>query len=183
MNCWPSIRRGPRSSIGSGASLRRKSIRPRPRESTSCLSCLVAPRMSDNALATSSMHPRALPDLDLLKQVSLTRGPSSGPGGQHRNRVQTLVTLHHEPTGIQAHAGERRSAEQNKSVALFRLRLALAIEVRRPVPIGDARSDLWKSRVSDGGRISCNPSHRDYPALLAEALDMIEACLLDTHKA
>ena len=129
------------------------------------------------------MHPAALPDLDLLKQVSLTRGRSSGPGGQHRNRVQTLVTLHHEPTGIQAHAGERRSAEQNKSVALFRLRLALAIEVRRPVPIGDARSDLWKSRVSDGGRISCNPSHRDYPALLAEALDMIEACLLDTHKA
>lgn len=128
------------------------------------------------------MHPATLPDSDLLKQASLTRGRSSGPGGQHRNRVQTLVTLHHEPTGVEAHAGERRSPEENKRVAVFRLRLALAVEVRHAVPAGDARSDLWKSRVSEG-QISCNPSHRDFPSLLAEALDMIEACQLDTHKA
>ena len=128
------------------------------------------------------MHPAALPDSDLLKQTSLTRGRSSGPGGQHRNRVQTLVTLRHDPSGIEAHAGERRSPEENKKVALFRLRIALAVEVRCPVPLGDARSDLWKSRVTDG-RIACNPRHRDFPALLAEALDMIEATRLDTHKA
>jgi hypothetical protein len=129
------------------------------------------------------MHPAALTDADLLKQCDLTKGRSSGPGGQHRNKVETKVTLHHTPTGVEAHAGERRSVEDNKRVALFRLRLNLALAVRLAVPLGDARSDLWKSRVSAAGRISCNPGHRDFPALLAEALDMIESCGLDTNKA
>ncbi len=129
------------------------------------------------------MHPASLPDPDLLKQCDLTKGRSGGPGGQHRNKVETKVTLHHTPTGIEAHASERRSAEQNKSVALFRLRLNLAIHIRHPVPIGDARSALWKSRCSKEGRISCNPEHHDFPALLAEALDNIESTHLDTHKA
>lgn len=129
------------------------------------------------------MHPAALPDADLLKQCDLTKGRSGGPGGQHRNKVETKVTLHHTPTGIEALASERRSAEQNKSVALFRLRLALAINIRLAVRVGDARSDLWKTRVSPAGRISCSPTHRDYPALLAEALDMIDSCKFDTKTA
>lgn len=129
------------------------------------------------------MHPATLPDPDLLKQCDLTKGRSGGPGGQHRNKVETKVTLHHSTTGIEAHAGERRSALDNKRVALFRLRLALAIQVRHPVPIGDARSELWKSRCSPDGKISCSPEHRDFPALLAEALDMIESTHLDTQRA
>jgi hypothetical protein len=129
------------------------------------------------------MHPASLPDSDLLRQCDLTKGRAGGPGGQHRNKVETKVTLLHTPTGVQAHASERRSAEQNKSVALFRLRLNLAVQVRYPVPLGDARSDLWKSRCSSEGRISCNPEHHDFPSILAEVLDMIDACHLDTQKA
>lgn len=129
------------------------------------------------------MHPAALPDDALLKQCDLTKGRAGGPGGQHRNKVETKVTLHHTPTGVEAHAGERRSVTDNKRVALFRLRLALALQVRLKVPLGDARSDLWKSRTTPEGRISCNPKHVDYPALLAEALDMIHACKFDTEKA
>jgi hypothetical protein len=83
---------------------------------------------------------------------------------------------------LEAHAGERRSASENRQVAIFRLRLLLAVGVRTPVPIGDARSALWRSRCQ-GGRIVCNPAHRDYPALLAEALDMIAASNLDPRKA
>ncbi len=128
------------------------------------------------------MHPAALDEAALLKQCDIGKGRASGPGGQHRNKVETLVMLKHRPTGVEAHAGERRSAEENKWVAIFRLRLALAIKVRQAVPIGDARSDLWKSRTRDG-RIACNPEHPDYPALVAEALDMIEACDLDPGKA
>lgn len=66
--------------------------------------------------------------------------------------------------------------------ALRRLRLALAVEVRLPVPLGDVRSELWLSRVKSG-RIECSPRHRDYPALLAEALDMIDACRFDARRA
>lgn len=128
------------------------------------------------------MHPAALPEIRLLKDCDVGRGRSSGPGGQHRNKVETHVTITHRPTGVHAQAGERRSAEANRRVAVFRLRLALAVGVREPVPIGDARSELWRSRCR-GGRVACNPSHDDFPALLAEALDMLEACRHDPKRA
>ncbi len=129
------------------------------------------------------MHPAALPEAELLKHCQMGKGRSSGPGGQHRNKVETLVTYTHLPTGIIAKAGERRSAEENRRVALRRLRLALAVEVRDPVPLGDARSDLWRSRTTPDGKISCNPRHPDFPALLAEALDMLLECGAEPRKA
>ena len=33
------------------------------------------------------------------------------------------------------------------------------------------------------GRIFCSPEHRDYPAMLAEALDAVWACGLDVGRA
>lgn len=128
-------------------------------------------------------HPATLDDEELLAQCALTKGRASGPGGQHRNKVETLVTLSHEPTGVEAHAGERRSVMENRRVALFRLRLRLAVDVRTPVPAGDARSALWRSRSEGSGRIACNPEHRDYPSMLAEALDMAAACGWNVRKA
>ena len=38
------------------------------------------------------------------------------------------------------------------------------------------------AKVEDG-RIVCNPSHRDYPSLLAEALDIIESVGGDPYRA
>lgn len=132
-------------------------------------------------------HPAALPPEALLAQCDMTRGRSSGPGGQHRNKVETLVTLDHTPTGLQAHAGERRSAIENKHEALWRLRLVLATHARCPVPAGDARSTLWQSRCTGSGkragRVSVSPTHDDYPAMLAEALDVVFACGLDMPAA
>lgn len=128
------------------------------------------------------IHPAALSDDDLLSQCELTRGRTSGPGGQHRNKVQTLVILTHRPTGITGRAGERRSPENNRKVALRRLRLALAVGVRVGVPAGEARSELWRSRCR-GRAIACNPRHHDYPAMLAEAMDMLESCRGDPRRA
>ena len=155
------------------------------------------------------MHPATLEDDALLAQCELNKQRTTGPGGQHRNKVETAVRLLHSPTGITAQAGERRSAVDNKRMALRRLRLALAVEIRAPVPSGDAASPLWRSRIVAGpkqpptqqdpvlrslgvhlrseegahpqGRIACNPEHHDYPALLAEALDFIAAASWD-HK-
>ncbi len=136
------------------------------------------------------MHPAALSEDELLAQCSTRRGRTRGPGGQNRNKVETLIELTHTPTGVSAHAGERRSQHENKRVALRRLRLALAVSVREAVPLGDAISALWRSRLrgAEAGsralpRIVCNPDHQDFPALLAEALDMLEACRGDPGKA
>ncbi|GIW73523.1 MAG: hypothetical protein KatS3mg103_0045 [Phycisphaerales bacterium] len=63
-----------------------------------------------------------------------------------------------------------------------RLRLALATSVRLGVPAGEIRSELWRSRTAQG-RIAVNPAHRDFPALLAEALDVLFAARLDVRRA
>lgn len=128
------------------------------------------------------IHPAALDEETLLSQCELVKGRSSGPGGQNRNKVETKVTLTHAPTGVSAHAGERRSSIENRRVAVFRLRLALATEVRLGLPSGEIRSALWMSRCR-GGRVVCNAEHWDFPAMLAEALDVIHAAGLDARKA
>ena len=118
------------------------------------------------------MHPAALPIDDLLRQVQQRVTKRSGPGGQHRNKVQTAVVLVHEPTGVSAEASERRSQQENRTVAIRRLRLALALAHRSRVL--SAPSPQWRSRVH-GGRLVIAASHDDYPALVAEALDQLVA--------
>ncbi len=126
-------------------------------------------------------HPAALPDDELLSQCKMGKGRSGGPGGQHRNKVETKVMLTHEPTGIGAHAGERREVTVNKRVAIRRLRLALATEHRIGVPLGEIGSNLWKRRLhrkksAEGittNAIVCSTEHADFPSLLAEAMDVI----------
>lgn len=127
-------------------------------------------------------HPAALDDAALLAVCSVQHGIGQGPGGQHRNRNRTAVLLTHAPTGLTAQASERRSAEENKRVALRRLRLALAVEHRVAVPAGEVRSALWRSRTQDG-RIVLSVRHRDFPTMLAEALDVLAACGMDPKRA
>jgi hypothetical protein len=120
-----------------------------------------------------SKHPAALPAAELLQACSETRTRRSGPGGQHRNKVETAVVLLHGPTGIAAEASERRSQAENRRVALGRLRLKLALGHRLP-PDPAGPTALWRRRTATG-RIVVALDHDDYPALLAEALDRLQA--------
>jgi protein subunit release factor B len=68
-----------------------------------------------------------LPELYQTDRASLERDCdleffiASGPGGQHRNKVETGVRLTHRPSGISVTATERRSQHANREVAFERM--------------------------------------------------------------
>ncbi len=127
-------------------------------------------------------HPACFSPDQLLKQCRQQRTRRSGPGGQRRNKVETAVILVHMPTGIRAEANESRSPEANRKQALFRLRIELALAVRDERNGPHEPTALWQSRCRNG-RIAVNPTHADFPALLAEALDVAVAVDGDTRQA
>lgn len=155
-------------------------------------------------------HPACLEEEAILAQCVLRRGKRGGPGGQHRNKVESAVRLVHGPTGVEGQASERREPARNHAMALRRLRVNLALEARGWFGLKDVPSARWQSRVRRGkaktavvkkkpvvdelgrvmppvperaggrpgagrvgGVIACNAEHWDYPALLAELLDVL----------
>jgi len=142
---------------------------------------LMRSRISPEQTMTAP-HPATLDDDELLRQCSEVRTRRSGPGGQHRNKVETAIVLTHSPTGITAEANERRSQADNRRAALFRLRVNLALKLRIDRSPNTPPSDLWQSRCH-GSRIAINPSHADFPSLLAESLDCLTAADWDTATA
>lgn len=120
-----------------------------------------------------AIHPASLSDSELLDQCTQRRTRRSGPGGQHRNKVESAIILTHQPTQISAEANERRSQHDNRTRAIFRLRSNLALGIRQHREGNASPSELWQSRCHRE-RIAINPVHQDFPALLAEALDVIE---------
>jgi len=88
------------------------------------------------------------PDLDALaRECEITFHRASGPGGQHRNKVETAVRVLHLPTGLMARASERRSREQNRREALRRLAEKIAAKSRRRRPrIATAKTEAVRAR-------------------------------------
>ena len=119
---------------------------------------------------SEARHPAAIAEDQLLAECSIEFTRRGGPGGQHRNKVETAVVLTHKPTGIRAEANERRSQAENRAMALQRLRVELAVQIRRAVDKNEVPSELWKSRAK-GRKLNVSSDHADFPALLAEALD------------
>lgn len=127
-----------------------------------------------NEILGPGIHPAELDDEALRSQCDVTTTRRSGPGGQHRNKVETAVVIVHRTTGVRAEANERRSQHQNAVVAWQRLRIQLATQVRMQREEGEIRSGVWLRRMK-GGVSKVNPENAGFPALLALALDTIYA--------
>jgi hypothetical protein len=120
----------------------------------------------------SAAHPATLDVERLLDECSRQSTRRSGPGGQHRNKTETAIVLTHLPTGIRAEANESRNQSENLKSAVFRLRQALAEQIRSSVEINSEPSELWRSRTPRR-KLTVSDNHSDFPALLAEALDRV----------
>ncbi len=132
----------------------------------------------------TAVHPAQLEPRALQLLCEVRRQRRSGPGGQHRNKVETAVVLVHRASGLRGEASERRSQDLNHKMALFRLRVKLAIHLRTdPFLLEDwTPSELWLKRVR-GRQIQVSVSHDDFPALLAEAADVLAACEFEPKQA
>lgn len=112
-------------------------------------------------------------DARLLRECELHVHRTGGPGGQHRNKVATAIRLLHRPTGFVVTATERRSQQENKARAAARLREAIAIGVRCPLP----ERITWPATVHiQEQRLKVNPKNPAYWHVLALALDALAAC-------
>lgn len=86
------------------------------------------------------MEPVNLRDEDLRESFAR----SSGPGGQHVNKVSTAVTLTHLPSGLSVTVSDSRSQSMNRKIA--RERLAEKLEERLQARRLQARAATAKAR-------------------------------------
>ena len=142
----------------------------------------IMPNHDQNPLRIHLPHPVTLSIDALLQQCDIRRTRHSGPGGQHRNKVETAIEITHRPTGIISFAAERRSQEQNRQVAIARLRLLLAVRVRSVGRMEVIPSAVWQTRCRNQ-KIACNEHHDDFPVMIAEAMDAIDSKEFDVKKA
>jgi hypothetical protein len=130
----------------------------------------------------AEIHPAALPIDELRKECEIKRTRRGGPGGQHRNKTDSAIVVTHLPSGVTGQAGERRSQHANQAVAIERLRVNLALDVRIFRDPHEGPSSRWQDRVRRG-KLSISPNHDDFATLLAEALDKIAAARFDVSAA
>ncbi len=120
----------------------------------------------------------------LLSQCEVHIYRSSGPGGQHRNKVSSAVRLKHRPTGITVTATESRSQHENKRNAVTRLRMKIACTIRRPVntknlaipaPVNECLFSPKKTTPSGVKRLEVGRKNQRFWPVAAFLLDLLQA--------
>jgi hypothetical protein len=122
-----------------------------------------------------------LTDSQLLAQCEVDTYRASGPGGQKRNKTSSAVRLRHPPSGLIVIAEESRSQHENRERALRRMRQALYLKVRDPLPheavtieaLGQ-RAEFREARDGEGRLHLARKDPRFWP-VVGIVLDVLEA--------
>ena len=109
-----------------------------------------------------------LSEAEFVRLCTLDFFKSSGAGGQHRNKTSSAVRVTHKETGLSAEDCTERSQHRNRSNAVQKLKLLIALNIRQ-------------SSGNDLPRMECSLSAPDYPLFVAQVFDILEACGYD-HK-
>lgn len=121
------------------------------------------PKMSsaknDFASRNEVIRMKKLRDSDIEEMFSR----SSGPGGQHVNKVSTAVTLRHVPTGLSVTVSDSRSQAMNRETARRRLlqKINEAVEAKKLEQLAEAsRERRRKAKRSRGTKAKLVESKR-----------------------
>jgi len=125
------------------------------------------------------MHRNSYLQMDeqtLLRICTLQGYQGSGPGGQHRNKTNTGVLLRLEELNLEIRCCEDRSAAINRTLAVERLRVLIALRYREMPPVTPAMP-------FPGGKGRIQASNPAYPLFIADILDRMEQNQGDPHAA
>ena len=103
-----------------------------------------------------------LSDDKLLKICELDFFIGTGPGGQKKNKTESAVRLTYRPRSISSTASEDRQQSINRTRAIKRMRIQLALEWR-------AEAQPWN------GQWNMNPKNDQYSLFIACLLDNLAA--------
>lgn len=114
-----------------------------------------------------------LTEEQLLAQCEVDTYRASGPGGQKRNKTSSAVRLRHPPTGLLVIAEESRSQHENKAKALARLRHALFLHLRDPLPA--LTVEAIAAHPDYGGTLNMNVKNPRFWPAVGVVLDVLNA--------
>jgi hypothetical protein len=111
-----------------------------------------------------------LSDAELLKLCETQAYKGSGPGGQHRNKtlsgVKLKLKIGEGAKWLESYSCDDRSSHVNKLLALKKLRLKIALQIRE-----EPASQIPFPFPSTGGKIS--QDNNLYPQFIADILDRV----------
>lgn len=110
----------------------------------------------------------SLPEDEFLRHCTLEFFKASGAGGQHRNKTSSAVRVLLNGTELRAEDCSERSQHRNRSNAVRKLKLSIALNMRASAPVPPER-------------IECSMEAFDYPLFAAQLFDVLHANAFD-HK-
>lgn len=108
----------------------------------------------------------------LLDECDVETFRSGGPGGQHRDRRESGVRLTHRSTGLVVTCSRTRQQQQNRTIALNRLRRAFAETIRHPLDLSRLNiPDQLEPYFKQSLRV--NPDNPHHPFVVKLVLDVL----------